>query len=78
MKQIKKLTTLQNLGLDNSLITDKRLAQLNGLTRLKCLNISGTRVTATGMRELLRELPKLKIISERERGTQMPYSPARE
>ncbi len=76
LEQIKKLTKLENLDLHNSQITDKGLAQLKGLKGLRCLDVSGAKVTATGTQDLVRELPKLKIILERERGGQTPsYTP---
>jgi hypothetical protein len=43
-------------------ITDRGLARLRGLTRLRELDLSGNKVTASGVSELQKSLPNCKIV----------------
>jgi hypothetical protein len=42
-------------------VTDAGLKHLVPLKRLQSLGLTGTKVTAEGMKNLLRDLPKLEI-----------------
>jgi Leucine-rich repeat (LRR) protein len=69
LKHLKKLTALRDLSLDappghfggGNPITDAGIEHLKGLTRLEVLNIRHTQVTNAGVKQLLKELPKLKV-----------------
>jgi hypothetical protein len=58
---LRGLKKLERLGLQQSLVTDHGLKHLSVLTNLKDLWLDGTSVTATGVEELKRSLPKLAI-----------------
>ena len=49
---MKDLTSLQELSLISTKVTDKGLAHLKGLTRLKRLTLNGTRVSDAGLLHL--------------------------
>ena len=55
------LTSLQNLNLGGTNVTDAGLAHLKGLTDLQNLHLGNTKVTDAGVKELQQALPKAKI-----------------
>lgn len=61
---IKPLTSLENLNLANSRITDAGLERIENLVHLKELYLSGTRVTDDGLHRLLKmtELERLGLL----------------
>jgi len=63
LEQLKRLTRLEALSLEDvSGIGDSGLAHLKGLTNLRTLNLTGTTVTAAGVKDLEKALPKLQIV----------------
>jgi Leucine-rich repeat (LRR) protein len=77
LKHLKKLADLRDLSLDappghfggGNPITDAGIEHLKGLTKLEILNIRHTQVTNAGVKQILKELPKLKVEG---RGSQVP------
>jgi hypothetical protein len=55
------LTSLQELFLDGTAVTDGGLVHLHGLTRLNMLRLTNTKVTDAGVAELQRALPNLLV-----------------
>jgi hypothetical protein len=49
------------LDVANTRVTDAGLQHLRGLSKLKKLNLSGTDVTPSGVRELQRHLPDCRF-----------------
>ena len=58
---LKGLTSLEELDLSDTQITDAGLEDLKGLTRLEELYLHGTQVTDAGIKELRKALPKCLI-----------------
>ena len=73
LKHLKKLTALRDLSLDappghyggGNPITDAGIEHIKGLTKLEILNIRHTQVTNAGVRQILKELPQLKVEGRR-------------
>ena len=73
LKHLKKLTALRDLSLGappghfggGNPITDAGIEHLKGLTKLEILNIRHTQVTNAGVKQILKELPKLKVEGRR-------------
>ena len=61
LAQIKGMTTLTRLHLEQTKVTDKGLANLKGLVNLEYLNLYGTEITDRGLEELA-GLSKLKSL----------------
>ena len=61
MDSLAKMTTLEDLVLDGTMITDAGLAKLKTLTKLKTLSVAGTGTTEAGVAELQKALPGAKI-----------------
>jgi hypothetical protein len=55
------MTSLKNGDLKQTRVTDASLAQLKHCKNLTKLTLTGTQVTAAGVGELQRALPKCKI-----------------
>lgn len=53
---------LEELSLRDTQITDAGLEHLKGLTRLRALDLQGTKVSGDGIRSLQRALPDCVII----------------
>ncbi len=60
-----KLTNLEVLELDECPITDRGLPHLEGLKKLKTLDLKDTKVTATGVERLRKALPGARIVEPR-------------
>ncbi|MFO0825633.1 MAG: hypothetical protein U0792_21350 [Gemmataceae bacterium] len=65
--QVEDLSALEGMSLvslhcDNSLVSDASLVHLNRCADLRSLSLKGTRVTAAGVNELTKALPKCKIV----------------
>jgi hypothetical protein len=56
------LTSLQELRLENTQVTDAGLAHLKGLTSLVALSLSNTQVTDAGVADIQRAIPGLTIV----------------
>jgi hypothetical protein len=61
LARVAKLSRLEFLALSGTRVSDSGMKHLAGLRRLKKLNVSNTRVTEVGERELQIALPKLDI-----------------
>jgi hypothetical protein len=57
------LTSLEELDLSYTSTTTQHLVYLNGLKKLRRLNLIGTQVTRIGVYRLRKELPKLEILT---------------
>jgi hypothetical protein len=57
-----RLTNLELLSQGDTQVTDVGLAHLKGLKGLKCLKLTGTRVTNLGTAELQKSLSQLQAI----------------
>jgi len=66
LAQIKGLTALRGLHIDDTLVSDAGLAHLKGMSRLETLNLAGSRVTDGGVLNLERALPSVQIHREEE------------
>jgi hypothetical protein len=66
LAQIKGLTALRSLHLDDTLVSDAGLAHLKGMRQLETLSLSGSRVTDNGVLDLERALPSVQIHREEE------------
>ena len=53
MTHLTRLTSLQFLNLDGTMITDAGLSQLSGLSGLKTLFLDATKITDVGMQHVL-------------------------
>ena len=58
---LKDVSTLKTVGLDATPITDAALPHLKALTGLTLLNVQNTKMTAGGVAELAKALPKCKV-----------------
>jgi internalin A len=58
---LKELTQLRELFLNQTQLTDSELASLKELTQLKALWLTDTKVTDTGVANLQKALPKSRI-----------------
>ena len=61
LADIARITTLQELVLDNTPITDTGLEHLTGLAKLVKLSLIGTQVTPAGVAKLRKALPACEI-----------------
>lgn len=61
IEQLAALTNLETLYLEDSDIGDEVIPALGGLKGLKGLNLSGTRFTPAGIRQLQKALPKCDV-----------------
>jgi internalin A len=61
LAHLKSLPLLQIVALEDTAITDAELVHLKALTQLQELNLKGTKVTETGIQELQKALPKVKV-----------------
>ena len=59
---LKDLSTLEWLRLDRVPVADGFLVHLRGLVNLEYLDVRETKVTEIGARQLLRSLPKLRVV----------------
>jgi hypothetical protein len=59
--QLKGLTMLSEIQLENTQVTDAGLEHIRGLSRLESLALDNTQVTDSGIAELQRALPALRI-----------------
>ncbi len=60
---LRGLTSLETLDLDKVIgVSNAGLVHLKGLRNLRTLNLDGTTVTAAGVQDLQRVLPRVKII----------------
>ncbi len=62
--RLAELKQLQKLSLAGSGVSDKALPPLGDLTNLRELDLTGTKVTASGIAKLKEALPNCKIISD--------------
>ena len=61
MQYCKRLARLEELFLGDTAVSDVGLGHLKGLTQLKLVHLSGTKVTAAGMKDLRKALPKADV-----------------
>jgi len=59
---MKDFPRLARLDLASTTITDVGLKHLAACKQLTLLNLTGTRVTAAGINELRKSLPRLRIV----------------
>jgi serine/threonine protein kinase/Leucine-rich repeat (LRR) protein len=59
-----ELKNLATLSLEDTSVTDAGLAQLRGLTKLQSLDLPQTKVTAAGVAEFRKALPKCAVIGD--------------
>jgi hypothetical protein len=63
MKDVARFKTLQHLGISGTLVTDAGLKELVALEgSLQCLSLGSAKVTAEGIAQLRKALPKLTIL----------------
>ena len=63
LARLKRLTSLESLNFENTIrVSDCGLVHLKGLTNLRRFNLDGTKVTAAGVQDLQKGLPKTKLI----------------
>ncbi|MBX9695053.1 MAG: protein kinase [Cyanobacteria bacterium] len=62
LEYLARISTLQNLDLRSTNVTDNGLAKLSNLKDLQRLRLSGTKVSGAGLSNL-KQLPKLKALS---------------
>lgn len=60
-RQLAVLNELEGLCLCNVQVTEASLVHLKGLKRLKCIELGNSRITDTGVDELQKALPSLKV-----------------
>ena len=61
MKHLAGLNTLEELTLNSAKVTDASIDAIARLTRLRKLNLGGTKITADGKAKLAKLLPKATI-----------------
>lgn len=61
LEDLSRLSALQDLNLDGTLIGDKGLALLRDFPHLETVSLTDTPVTADGIEDLLRSRPKLQV-----------------
>ena len=64
LKDLKAWPNLTILNLSHTQISDAGLKRLRGLTGLRELDLSGTKVLAEGVLALRKELPKCKVLTD--------------
>ena len=62
LARLKDFPNLRTVDLSNTAVTDAGLVHLKALDKLQTVNLKGTRVTEAGVRDLRRELPRLKVL----------------
>jgi len=58
---LKGLTNLEDLGIQNTLVTDAGLEHLKGLSRLKTIFLQGSRVTQAGVDKFMTAMPGVRV-----------------
>ncbi len=61
LAHLKEMTSLQQISLKDTHISDAGLAQLNGMTGLRALWLGNPKVTDSGVADMRSALPKLMI-----------------